>query len=52
MVGINEGAISNATAPFGGVDQSGFGREGSRHGMAEYQQLKYLCFGIGGQQSE
>ncbi|HEY7886522.1 MAG TPA: NAD-dependent succinate-semialdehyde dehydrogenase [Cellvibrionaceae bacterium] len=44
MVGINEGAISNAAAPFGGVDQSGFGREGSRYGMSEYQQLKYLCF--------
>lgn len=47
MVGINEGAISNAAAPFGGVDQSGFGREGSRHGLSEYQQLKYLCIGPG-----
>jgi len=47
MVGINEGAISNAAAPFGGVDQSGFGREGSRHGLSEYQQLKYLCMGPG-----
>lgn len=45
MVGINEGAISNAAAPFGGVDQSGFGREGSRHGLYEYLQLKYLCIG-------
>ncbi|WP_368045287.1 NAD-dependent succinate-semialdehyde dehydrogenase [Gilvimarinus algae] len=45
MVGVNEGGISNAMAPFGGVDQSGFGREGARQGLAEYQQLKYLCYG-------
>lgn len=45
MLGINEGAISNAAAPFGGVDQSGFGREGSRHGLYEYLQLKYVCVG-------
>ncbi|WP_020209737.1 NAD-dependent succinate-semialdehyde dehydrogenase [Gilvimarinus chinensis] len=48
MVGANEGAISNAMAPFGGIDQSGFGREGGREGMAEYQQLKYVCFGESG----
>ncbi|MCP8898689.1 NAD-dependent succinate-semialdehyde dehydrogenase [Gilvimarinus xylanilyticus] len=48
MVGANEGGISNAMAPFGGIDQSGFGREGGREGMAEYQQLKYICFGQAG----
>ncbi|MDQ2075624.1 NAD-dependent succinate-semialdehyde dehydrogenase [Marinimicrobium sp. ABcell2] len=45
IVGINEGAISNPTAPFGGVKASGLGREGSRHGMEEYQEIKYLCMG-------
>ena len=45
MVGINEGIISNAAAPFGGVKESGLGREGSRHGMDEYLEIKYLCFG-------
>lgn len=45
MVGINETAISTAVAPFGGVKESGFGREGSRHGIKEYLELKYLCFG-------
>src|SRR5690554_693437 len=45
MVGINEGGISNPMAPFGGIDQSGFGREGGRQGLQEYQQLKYLCYG-------
>ena len=45
MVGINEGIISNAAAPFGGVKESGLGREGSRHGMEEYLEIKYLCFG-------
>jgi succinate-semialdehyde dehydrogenase/glutarate-semialdehyde dehydrogenase len=45
MVGVNAGGISNAMAPFGGVDQSGFGREGGQQGMQEYQQLKYLCYG-------
>jgi succinate-semialdehyde dehydrogenase / glutarate-semialdehyde dehydrogenase len=47
MVGINSGVISTAVAPFGGVKQSGYGREGSSHGIAEYVQLKYLCVGIG-----
>ncbi|MDO6745734.1 NAD-dependent succinate-semialdehyde dehydrogenase [Gilvimarinus sp. 1_MG-2023] len=46
MVGVNEGAISNAMAPFGGIDQSGFGREGGRQGMREYQSLKYICQSI------
>jgi succinate-semialdehyde dehydrogenase / glutarate-semialdehyde dehydrogenase len=44
MVGINESIISNAAAPFGGVKQSGFGREGSRHGLDEYLNIKYLCY--------
>lgn len=45
MVGINEGLISNATAPFGGVKASGLGREGGRLGLDEYMEVKYLCFG-------
>jgi succinate-semialdehyde dehydrogenase/glutarate-semialdehyde dehydrogenase len=45
MVGINEGIISTEVAPFGGVKESGFGREGSRHGLDEYLNLKYLCMG-------
>jgi succinate-semialdehyde dehydrogenase/glutarate-semialdehyde dehydrogenase len=45
LVGVNEGAISTAAAPFGGVKESGYGREGSIHGLAEYQNLKYVCFG-------
>lgn len=43
MVGINTGLISNEVAPFGGVKQSGLGREGSRHGIEEYLETKYLC---------
>jgi succinate-semialdehyde dehydrogenase/glutarate-semialdehyde dehydrogenase len=45
MVGINTGLISTAVAPFGGVKQSGLGREGSRYGINEYIDLKYLCMG-------
>jgi succinate-semialdehyde dehydrogenase / glutarate-semialdehyde dehydrogenase len=45
MVGINEGIISTEVAPFGGVKESGIGREGSKYGLEEYLQLKYLCFG-------
>lgn len=45
MIGINTGMISTAVAPFGGVKASGIGREGGCHGMDEYQELKYLCFG-------
>ncbi len=45
MVGINTGIISNEAAPFGGIKQSGIGREGSSHGIDEYMELKYLCFG-------
>jgi len=43
MVGINTGVISYETVPFGGVKQSGFGREGSRYGIEEYLEMKYLC---------
>jgi len=45
MVGINEGLISNAAAPFGGVKASGLGREGSKYGLEEYLEVKYLCMG-------
>ena len=45
IVGINTGIISNEVGPFGGVKQSGFGREGSSHGMDEYLEMKYLCLG-------
>lgn len=46
MVGHNTGLISNEVAPFGGIKQSGFGREGSRYGIAEYLDIKYLCTAI------
>jgi succinate-semialdehyde dehydrogenase/glutarate-semialdehyde dehydrogenase len=45
MVGINEGLISTEVAPFGGVKESGIGREGSKYGIEEYLETKYLCFG-------
>ena len=45
IVGVNEGIISTPVAPFGGVKASGIGREGSRHGLDEYTELKYLCMG-------
>jgi succinate-semialdehyde dehydrogenase/glutarate-semialdehyde dehydrogenase len=45
MVGINTGLISNEVAPFGGVKQSGLGREGSKYGIEEYLEIKYLCMG-------
>lgn len=45
MLGINEGIISNAAAPFGGIKQSGYGREGSQYGLDDYTDLKYLCIG-------
>jgi len=45
MVGINEGIISTEVAPFGGVKQSGIGREGSKYGIEEYLEIKYLCMG-------
>ncbi|MBY4631202.1 succinate-semialdehyde dehydrogenase (NADP(+)) [Rhizobium sp. H4] len=45
MVGINTGLMSSETAPFGGIKQSGLGREGSRHGADDYLEMKYLCIG-------
>ena len=45
MVGVNTGAISTELAPFGGVKESGLGREGSRHGTDEFVELKYICLG-------
>ena len=45
MVGINETMISNEMAPFGGVKESGFGREGSKYGITDYLELKYVCLG-------
>jgi succinate-semialdehyde dehydrogenase / glutarate-semialdehyde dehydrogenase len=44
MVGVNTGLISSAEVPFGGIKQSGFGREGSGHGMDDYLELKYVCW--------
>lgn len=46
MVGINTGLISNEVAPFGGIKQSGLGREGSKYGIDEYLEIKYLCFDV------
>jgi len=46
MVGINTGLISNEVAPFGGIKQSGVGREGSKYGIEDYLEVKYLCFDI------
>ncbi len=45
MVGINTGLISNEVAPFGGMKASGLGREGSKYGLDEYLEIKYLCLG-------
>ncbi|ODS23328.1 succinate-semialdehyde dehydrogenase (NADP(+)) [Candidatus Endobugula sertula] len=45
IVGINEGIISNEAAPFGGVKESGSGREGSKYGLEDYLEIKYLCIG-------
>jgi succinate-semialdehyde dehydrogenase/glutarate-semialdehyde dehydrogenase len=45
LVGINEGALAAEAAPFGGVKASGYGREGSVHGLDEYMHIKYLCQG-------
>ncbi|MFT2568516.1 aldehyde dehydrogenase family protein, partial [Escherichia coli] len=42
MVGVNSGLITTEVAPFGGVKESGLGREGSRHGMDEYVEIKYV----------
>ena len=45
MVGVNTAAIANEMAPFGGVKQSGLGREGSRYGIEDYLEIKYVCLG-------
>ena len=45
MVGVNTGLITTEVAPFGGVKQSGIGREGSKYGIDEYVEVKYVCFG-------
>jgi succinate-semialdehyde dehydrogenase/glutarate-semialdehyde dehydrogenase len=45
MVAVNEGILSNEVAPFGGVKESGIGREGSRYGIDEYLEMKYVCLG-------
>ena len=47
MVGINVGLISTEVAPFGGVKMSGAGREGSKYGIDDYTEIKYMCFGLG-----
>jgi succinate-semialdehyde dehydrogenase/glutarate-semialdehyde dehydrogenase len=45
MVGINTGLVSTPVAPFGGMKQSGIGREGSHYGIEEWVEIKYLCWG-------
>ena len=45
IVGINTGIISTEVAPFGGMKQSGLGREGSKYGIDDYVEVKYLCIG-------
>lgn len=45
IVGVNEGLTSTAEASFGGVKESGLGNEGSKYGINEYLELKYMCFG-------
>ena len=48
MVAVNQGILSNEVAPFGGVKQSGLGREGAHHGLEEYLETKYLLLaGLG-----
>ena len=47
MCGINTGIISTAVAPFGGVKQSGYGREGSRHGIEEYVNIRAVTLALG-----
>ncbi len=46
MVGVNTGMFSNEVAPFGGIKQSGLGREGSKYGIEDYVEIKYLCLGL------
>ena len=46
IVGVNTGLVSTEVAPFGGIKSSGLGREGSRHGLDDYQEIKYVCMGL------
>jgi hypothetical protein len=46
MVGVNTGTISTEIAPFGGIKESGFGREGSRYGIGEYLDLQFICLDV------
>ena len=46
IVGVNTGIISTELAPFGGVKQSGLGREGSHHGIEDYLEMKYICMSV------
>ncbi|MGB2436751.1 MAG: aldehyde dehydrogenase family protein, partial [Candidatus Puniceispirillales bacterium] len=46
IVSVNTGIFSNEIGPFGGVKQSGVGREGSRYGIEEYMEMKYMCLGV------
>jgi len=46
IVGVNTGIISTEVAPFGGVKQSGLGREGSSHGVDDYLEMKYICMSV------
>jgi succinate-semialdehyde dehydrogenase/glutarate-semialdehyde dehydrogenase len=45
LIGINDGVIATDAAPFGGVKESGLGREGSKYGIEEFVEIKYLCMG-------
>ena len=45
IVGVNEGALASEAAPFGGVKESGYGREGSKYGLDDYLSIKYICQG-------
>ena len=47
MTAVNEGAISSEMMPFGGVKESGLGREGSKYGLEEFTELKYICLDLG-----
>ena len=46
MVGLNSGLISTEVAPFGGIKESGMGREGSKYGILDYTELKFVCIGL------
>ncbi|WP_422466743.1 NAD-dependent succinate-semialdehyde dehydrogenase [Endozoicomonas sp. ALC013] len=47
MVAVNEGILSTEAAPFGGIKESGIGREGSKYGIEDYLEIKYVCLGVG-----